>query len=109
MKLTKQENLAIKHFHQALEEELGDNFRNMYLFGSKARGDAAEDSDIDLLVICVGEDWRIADRVYSIATDILLETGISLSPKVISHNVYEQMREQSMPFYENISREGVAV
>lgn len=109
MKLSRKEKRAVAGFRRQLEEQLGDTLTDVVLFGSKARGDAHKKSDIDLLVVCKSEDWRIADSVYSVATDILLDTGISLSPKVLSLKDYERMKESSMPFYANVSKEGVSV
>jgi predicted nucleotidyltransferase len=44
-----------------LEESLADNLLEMKLFGSRARGDARKDSDVDVLVIISSGDWRTYD------------------------------------------------
>jgi predicted nucleotidyltransferase len=41
----------ITEFRQALEKIYGDKLINLVLYGSQARGDATEDSDIDIMVI----------------------------------------------------------
>jgi predicted nucleotidyltransferase len=41
----------ITEFRQALEKIYGDKLINLVLYGSQARGDATEDSDIDMMVI----------------------------------------------------------
>jgi hypothetical protein len=46
------------------------------LFGSKARGDDKPDSDIDMLVIVASDDWHIRDKVYGVATDLLLQSDV---------------------------------
>jgi predicted nucleotidyltransferase len=40
----------ITEFRQALEKIYGDKLINLVLYGSQARGDATEDSDIDIMV-----------------------------------------------------------
>ena len=53
--------------------------RDAVLFGSRARGDHARDSDADLAVVLqgeAGERGRIAGEMAEIAFDVLLETGI---------------------------------
>jgi len=51
------------------------------LFGSVARGDDTEDSDIDILIITtnIDDDLKIEDDIYGKTFDILLETGEYLS------------------------------
>lgn len=55
------------------------------LFGSVARGDDTEDSDIDILIITtnIDDDLKIEDDIYGKTFDILLETGEYLSVKII--------------------------
>ena len=40
----------ITEFRQALEKIYGDKLINLVLYGSQARGDATEDSDILILI-----------------------------------------------------------
>ena len=42
---------ALQRFRQWLEERFGGRLREFVVFGSRARGDAKEDSDIDVLVV----------------------------------------------------------
>lgn len=104
-----QEKSVLKQFKASLKQTLGDRLDELMLFGSKARGDDRPDSDIDVLVIVTTDDWRICDVVYSIATDILLQTDISISPKVISKKLFEQLQKEDTFFLRNISRDAIAV
>jgi predicted nucleotidyltransferase len=68
----------MKPVRAALEERFGDRLRRLVLFGSSARGEATEDSDIDLMVVLegpvdLGLDTRAAiDAVYP----VLLARGV---------------------------------
>jgi predicted nucleotidyltransferase len=42
---------ALRRFSDAMERRFGSRTRELKLFGSRARGDAHEDSDVDLLVV----------------------------------------------------------
>jgi predicted nucleotidyltransferase len=55
----------------------GDRIERVVLFGSRARGDANEDSDYDVAVFLRDMDDRFAemDRLADLGTDILNETG----------------------------------
>src|SRR5437870_5481037 len=69
--------------------------RKVILFGSWARGDAREDSDLDLLVVCDGPftkpsppRYRVAGNLYrrlmdiDIAKDILIMTPAEVADRV---------------------------
>ena len=107
--LSKKEQLGLEKFKAALEKALGKNLVEVKLFGSKARGDARKDSDIDVLVIIATGDWRVRDVVYGIVTDIFLEEGVDISPKVINKKNYTHLLKIRTPFIKNIIRDGITV
>ena len=79
MSLSESERQVLARFRDRLQTQLPEEQIEVILFGSKARGEGREDSDLDVLVIVLGEDWRLCDKVYDIATDLLLETGVCIS------------------------------
>lgn len=109
MKLNIKEKSALQDLKNSLKIRMREDFVELKLFGSKARGDARADSDIDVLVIVKSEDWHVSDMVYELVTDILIEKGVSISPKVISEREYNIQTEEGIPFIKNVVREGVTV
>jgi len=109
VKLTEEEKLTLQSFKNNLIEKMGNAFVELKLFGSKARGDARKDSDIDVLVVVKSEDWRISDMVYEIVTDILIDNGISISPKVISLKTFKAQKKKGISFIKNVIRDGATV
>ncbi|MDQ1329011.1 MAG: uncharacterized protein QG641_2297 [Candidatus Poribacteria bacterium] len=107
--LTEKDQLALKKFKEAVTKALGNEFVELKLFGSKARGDAREDSDIDVLVITNSGNWRLSDVVYHIVTDILLDDEIDISPKVIGKEDYKRLYEKGYPFVKNVIRDGIVI
>jgi len=103
------EKSVLKQFKACLNQSLGARLIELKLFGSKARGDDRPDSDIDVLVIVTDDDWRICDVVYGVATDILLQTDISISPKVISKNLLEQLQKEDTFFLRNVSKDSIVI
>ncbi|WP_409200197.1 nucleotidyltransferase domain-containing protein [Methanobrevibacter sp. DSM 116169] len=79
------------------------------LFGSVAREEDGDESDIDILIITKNEkdDFKFEDEIYSIAFDKLLETGEYLSVKIISLQHYKKYKHFS--FYKNIEKDGVLI
>jgi predicted nucleotidyltransferase len=108
-RLSKKEQLILKKFKTVLEKAMGRNLIEVRLFGSKARGDARKGSDIDILVITECGDWHMRNVIYDIATDILLEDGICISPKVINKKDYSYLYKIKTPFIKNVIREGIII
>lgn len=77
------------------------------LYGSYARGDYRDDSDIDLLVLLDQEKITRTDekRIKYPLYDIEFDTGTIISPLVFSKKDWET-RHRITPFYENVVREG---
>lgn len=68
---------ALKRFRAAVTELYGDRLARVVLFGSRARGDAAPDSDYDVAVFLRDMPDRFVemDRLADLSTNILYETG----------------------------------
>ena len=87
-----------------------DPLASLILYGSFARGDYREDSDIDLLIL-IDKEERVtyADR-YKITApihDIALKTGAIIS--TIVRTKKEWKNQTVTPFYENVNREGIVL
>ena len=109
MALNPEEKSALTQFKADLERALSGQLIELKLFGSKARGDDQPDSDIDVLVIVATDDWHIRDTVYDVATDILLQMDVCISPKVISKNRFDRLCKEGSCFIHNVSRDAITV
>lgn len=67
----------LKRFRAALDALYGDRIERVVLFGSRARGDAHDDSDYDIAVFLrdLNDRWPELNRLADLSTDILYETG----------------------------------
>lgn len=77
------------------------------LYGSYARGDFHENSDVDLLILLDKENITREDEkaVKYPLYDIEFETGRIISPLVLAKKDWIK-RKLITPFYENVIREG---
>ena len=98
----------LQEFKAEIEKLYGRKLKNIILYGSWARGDATEDSDIDLLVTLEGEisPGREIDRMIDIITDINLKYDVLLSVLPVSENDYGRVKS---PLLLNVRQEGVSV
>ena len=81
---------------------------DVILYGSRARGDAQEDSDYDLLVL-VDRPVTVALREELVSAVFLLEveSGAVLTLIPYNRDLWNSKLHQAMPFHENVDREGV--
>ena len=86
-------------------ERYRDEIEGIILFGSVARGEGKEDSDVDVLVVTKKEDFGLRHALVGIAFDILRETRENISVKALSRDDFE--RRKNFSFLRNIISEGV--
>lgn len=81
------------------------------VYGSRARGTHRPDSDVDVAVLLKGEHQRVLTTTLAMADaafDVLLETGINISPLPVWLDEWEHPENYSNPtLLQNIAREGV--
>lgn len=100
---------ALKQFIEKVKTKYNHQIEKIILFGSYARGEAKEESDIDVLIIINKENHKARSEIIGLAFDILLETWEYISPKVISKKDYKRLIKMQSSFIENISNEGIIV
>jgi len=98
---------AVSDFAERVRARLGERLVGLRLFGSKARGDAREDSDIDIAVIVSGDRLAAEDTAIDVAFEVNLAHDVYISPRVILADVLEHPVWRITPFVQALQREGV--
>ena len=82
----------LKRFRAELDVLYGERIERVVLFGSRARGDARDDSDYDVAVFLHGltDYWREADRIADIGTNILYDTGAVINGLIFPAGAYRE-------------------
>jgi predicted nucleotidyltransferase len=72
---------ALTEFVKRLRLALPGNVVDVRLFGSELRGDASEESDLDVLVVVQPDADRVPleDRIIEIAFDVNVEFNVYIS------------------------------
>ena len=84
----------------------GQRLRGVYLFGSYARDEANEESDVDVLIVLdrVGNYSREIDTTSELTSELSLEYDVSLSRVFVTE---EQWRNGQTNFFQNLREEAV--
>lgn len=79
----------------------------LILYGSYARGDSRDDSDLDILVLVDKDKITRSDqkRIKYPLYEIEFNTGTIISPLIFSKSNWEK-KHRVTPFYENVLKEG---
>lgn len=83
----------------------------VYLYGSTARGDFEDKSDIDLLILLpdhltIKQRIEYEGEIAGLLWPIELESGIEISPVVLQHKVWNQKKT---PFFINVLNDRIAL
>ncbi|MHB1679231.1 MAG: nucleotidyltransferase domain-containing protein [bacterium] len=79
------------------------------LFGSKARGDFNEDSDVDVLIFVDKINNDVEKDIADIIYNIIAKYGIPLNETIAEKKLLEVSWISETPFYANIKKEGVII
>ena len=99
---------TIEEFRKKVENLYGNRLKDIILYGSWARGESTEKSDIDLAVVLQGwvSPGKEIDRMIDIITDINLKYSELVSVYPVSEENYATLNS---PLLINVRREGISV
>jgi uncharacterized protein len=107
VRLSTHEREALAAFRQELARHHRDRVQPVFLFGSKARGDAGPDSDVDVLVALTTDDPRVRSDVRRLAARISLEYGLLISVRAAGRSRWAELARYRFPLYQAIQAEGI--
>lgn len=105
--LSELERQGIGQFVSRVRANIGDNLISMRLFGSRARGEGSENSDLDVLVLVKTLDIQIKHAIWDIANDIFLDTWINISPLVTTEADFKKLVDRERLIAKDIEKEGI--
>lgn len=99
----------IKQYVLAIKDIYGSHIKQIILYGSYARGDFHEDSDVDIMVLVDLSDTQIesySDAISELGFEYNVKHGIWFMPIVKNAQHFGQWANV-YPFYSNVVNEGV--
>ena len=106
-------NKVIDKFVKGANEILGDHVKKVIVYGSYARGDYNEGSDIDIMILTDLKEDEIAkyrDEIWDFTYDIECEYNFAIHLSPILKNVDKyNTRINFIPFYKNMKKDGVVL
>lgn len=101
----------VKLFSKEIRNILGEDFKKMIVYGSYARGDYRENSDVDIMVLTslTNKDIQPVEyKLYDIAFGFFMEYGVDISV-IVKNEEHFKYWLGALPFYDNVEKEGVVI
>ena len=100
---------ALAEYAGRLRALFGDRLSDVRLFGSFARGEAHEDSDVDVLVLVDGlTDLEIGVVAGEVAP-VIVKTGLPLAPLPMATERLAELRRSHRALARSLDDEGISV
>ncbi len=96
----------LKELKEGLVSMYGDRLKGLYLYGSYARGDYRQGSDVDVMILLADFEnyWDELERSTELASDLSLKYDVTLS-RLIMKEI--QWKQSDIPVLRNIHKDGV--
>jgi len=104
------ERAALAALVDRLRQRYGDDLLRVVLYGSKARGDFDDESDLDVLIVVRIPDadyWQHRREIVNLTADLMLEYSPVISPLINDEATYAQLRQWDTLLNRNIEQDGV--
>ncbi|MBK1646815.1 DNA polymerase III subunit beta [Thiocapsa imhoffii] len=88
-----------------LKKGLGSRLRGLWLFGSRARGDARESSDYDILILVDEKTPELREHILDVQVELLDHHDVLVATLLRTEDEWRQ--SQGFPLARNIAREAV--
>lgn len=101
----------ILEFSRQVRRLLGDSLSKVILYGSCARGDDTENSDIDIMLLTSLTDEeieKIENSVFDLAFEFQMQYSLDISVVIKNEEQFNYWLG-ALPFYNNVQREGVVL
>ena len=106
-----QDRALIEEFKRRLPTDIVPHIRQMIMYGSRARGDAGQDSDLDLVALVDEKSPALEQMLDEVAYNLMWDHDFKpiISLKVISEERFRGAAAKGYSYYRTIEREGITI
>ena len=101
----------LNNYVNAIKSIYGSHLRKVILYGSYARGDYNESSDVDIMILLDISDLECKDyqdMLFDMTYDINFDNNVEINAIAKSEDTFNKWLN-AYPFYQNIQNEGVVL
>ncbi len=98
---------TLRQLKESLESFLGDQLLRVVLFGSMARGDYNDESDVDVAIIIRGLTRELKNKVLDKVAEVELNFLLPISALIFSEDEFNRLKKRERRIALDIEREGI--
>lgn len=101
----------IMKFSREVKEVLGVNLSRIILYGSYARGEQRDNSDVDIMILTSLSDdeiKKVEPVIFDLAFEYEMKYFVNISV-IVKNEEHFHYWLGALPFYDNVEREGVVL
>lgn len=101
----------ISLFKSKMPKRILSSVKKMIVYGSRARNESAQDSDLDLAILLEKKRPEIEKELEDIAYQVMWDNDFKpiISLKVFDSKTYQSLLSKGFSFYKNIEKEGIVL
>ena len=106
-----EKNQLLMKYIEGVKKIYGSNIDRIILFGSFARGEQREDSDIDIMILLKVSDEeakKYQKELFDVTYDFNMDNDVEINPMAHNVHLFEKWVD-AYPFFSNIKKEGVVL
>ena len=109
LNMDEKDRLIIKEFKSRIPQNIQKHLEKIIVYGSRARNEEEEFSDIDIAVIVDKKGSEIEQELEETAYQIMWKYDFKplISLKIFSKSDFNQALRNGFSFYRNVEREGI--
>jgi len=109
--MTEKDMKIISELKKRIPDDIRKHMKRLIVYGSRARGEAAEDSDLDAIVLLDEKNSAIEKELDEIAYSVMWDFDFKpiVSLKVFAEEQFRKAAEKGFSFYRYVEQEGISL